>query len=202
MWRVFASHIPSQPRSSSLQNFHEIVHVSNDDFKRAMQNIGVRKCEECDIVQSDHAPQAGVAQGIFNGDLIRRGDGHQVELEEELEEEAERRVRRDHSRDKTQVRMHGWHGMTHKARPWAKSAMCEHCASTDGARRAQNCALYTSVCFVVSVPLFAIVVSVPLFAMCSRLFMLCVRMYAVCRSQMFVNMRCRIHSLYTPRRWQ
>ena len=69
--------------------------------------------------------------------------------------------------------------------------MCEHCASTDGARRAQNCALYTSVCFVVSVPLFA---------MCSRLFMLCVRMYAVCRSQMFVNMRCRIHSLYKKRR--
>ena len=66
--------------------------------------------------------------------------------------------------------------------------MCEHCASTDGARRAQNCALYTSVCFVVSVPLFA---------MCSRLFMLCVKMYAVCRSQMFVNMRCRIHSLYS-----
>ena len=92
-----------------------------------------------------------------------------------------------HSKNNTQVRMHGWHGMTHKARPWAKSAMCEHCASTDGARRAQNCALYTSVCFVVSVPLFA---------MCSRLFM------SVCRSQMFVNMRCRIHSLYTPRRWQ
>ena len=56
-----------------------------------------------------------------------------------------------------------------------------HCASTDGARRAQNCALYTSVCFVVSVPLFA---------MWFRLFM------SVCRSQMFVNMRCRIHSLY------
>ena len=64
-------------------------------------------CEGCDIVQSDHAPQAGVAQGIFNGDLIRRRDGHQVELEEELEEEVERRLRRDHSRDKTQVRMHG-----------------------------------------------------------------------------------------------
>ena len=58
-------------------------------------------------LQSDHAPQAGVAQGIFHGDLIRRRDGHQVELEEELEEEVERRVRRDHSRDKTQVRMHG-----------------------------------------------------------------------------------------------
>ena len=56
-----------------------------------------------------------------------------------------------------------------------------HCASTDGARRAQNCALYTSVCFVVSVPLFA---------MWFRLFM------SVYRSQMFVNMRCRVHSLY------
>ena len=52
-------------------------------------------CEECDIVQSDHAPQAGVAQEIFNGDLIRRRDGHQVELEEELDKEVERRVRRD-----------------------------------------------------------------------------------------------------------
>ena len=64
-------------------------------------------CEECDIVQSDHAPQAGVAQGIFNGDLIRRRDGHQVELEEELEEEVERRVRRDHSSNQAHVRMHG-----------------------------------------------------------------------------------------------
>ena len=44
-----------------------------------------------DIVQSDHAPQAGVAQGIFNGDLIKRRVGHQVELEEELDEEVERR---------------------------------------------------------------------------------------------------------------
>ena len=71
--------------------------------------VGVRDtlCEGCDIVQSDHAPQAGVAQGIFHGHLIRRRDGHQVELEEELEEEVERRVRRDNSRHKTQVRMHG-----------------------------------------------------------------------------------------------
>ena len=69
--------------------------------------LGLITCEGCDIVQSDHAPQAGVAQGIFNGDLIKRRVGHQVELEEELDEEVERRVRRDHSRDKTQVRMHG-----------------------------------------------------------------------------------------------
>ena len=66
-----------------------------------------RKCEGIDIVQSDHAPEAGVAQGIFHGDLIRHQDGHQEELEEELEEEVERRVRRDHSSNQTQVRMHG-----------------------------------------------------------------------------------------------
>ena len=46
-------------------------------------------------------------RGSSMGDLIRRRDGHQVELEEELEEEVERRVRRDHSSNKTQVRMHG-----------------------------------------------------------------------------------------------
>ena len=69
--------------------------------------IILQLCEGCDIVQSDHAPQAGVAQGIFHGDLIRRRDGHQVELEEELEEEVKRRVKREHSSNQTQVRMHG-----------------------------------------------------------------------------------------------
>ena len=60
-----------------------------------------------DIVQSDHAPEAGVAQGIFHGDLVRHQGRHQEEVEEGLEEEVERRVKREHSRDQTQVRMHG-----------------------------------------------------------------------------------------------
>ena len=42
-----------------------------------------------------------------------------------------------------------------------------HCASTDGARRAQNCAMFASVC---------VVVFMPLFAMCSSMFKLCVKM--------------------------
>ena len=75
------------------------VHVSQEKFWIF--------CEGCDIVQSDHAPQAGVAQGIFHGDLIRHQGGHQEELEEELEEEVERRVRRGHSSNQTQVRTHG-----------------------------------------------------------------------------------------------
>ena len=39
-----------------------------------------RRCEGCDIVQSDHAPQAGVAQGIFDGELVRRRVGHQAPM--------------------------------------------------------------------------------------------------------------------------
>ena len=63
-----------------------------------MMNLFESECEGCDIVQSDHAPQAGVAQGIFDGELVRRRVGHQVELEEEQDEEVERRVRRDAQR--------------------------------------------------------------------------------------------------------
>ena len=57
-----------------------------------------RICEGYDIVQSDHAPQAGVAQGVFDGELVKRRVGHQVELEEEQDKEVERRVRRDAQR--------------------------------------------------------------------------------------------------------
>ena len=65
------------------------------------------RCYGCDIVQADHAPEAGVTHGIFHGDLIRHLGGHQKELEEELEEEVERRVKGEHSSNQTQVRMHG-----------------------------------------------------------------------------------------------
>ena len=61
-------------------------------------------CVGCDIVQSDLAPEAGVAHGIFQGFLVR----HQGRMEEGLEEEVERRVEeRTHSNNQTQVRMHG-----------------------------------------------------------------------------------------------
>ena len=69
--------------------------------------LGLITCEGCDIVQSDHAPQAGVAQGIFDGILVRHQGRHQEEVEEGLEEEVERRVKRNHSSNQTQVRMHG-----------------------------------------------------------------------------------------------
>ena len=64
-------------------------------------------CVGCDIVQADHAPEAGVAQGIFHGILVRHQGRHQEEVEEGLEEEVERRVKREHSSNQTQVRMHG-----------------------------------------------------------------------------------------------
>ena len=68
-----------------------------------MENCVVvqKNCAGCDIVhmvQSDHAPQAGVAQGIFDGEFVKRRVGYQIELEEEQDEEVERRVRRDAQR--------------------------------------------------------------------------------------------------------
>ena len=47
-------------------------------------------CVGCDIVQADHAPEAGVAQVIFHGILVRHHGRNQEEVEEGLEEEVER----------------------------------------------------------------------------------------------------------------
>ena len=86
--------------------------TTEGDSERVTHEVKVQEkvqttCEGCDIVQSDHAPQAGVAQGIFDGELVRHQGRHQEEVEEELEEEVERRVEREHSSNQKQVRMHG-----------------------------------------------------------------------------------------------
>ena len=38
----------------------------------SLQGAKQRHCVGCDIVQADHAPEAGVAQGIFHGILVRK----------------------------------------------------------------------------------------------------------------------------------
>ena len=53
--------------------------------------LGLITCVGCDIVQADHAPEAGVAQGIFHGILVRHHGEIQEEVEEGLEKEVERR---------------------------------------------------------------------------------------------------------------
>ena len=53
-------------------------------------SLGSSICVGCDIVQADHAPEAGVAQGIFHGILVRHHGRNQEEVEEGLEEEVER----------------------------------------------------------------------------------------------------------------
>ena len=64
--------------------------------------IGATTCVGCDIVQADHAPEAGVAQGIFHGILLRHHGRNQEEVEEVLEEEVERL---DEENTQEQVRM-------------------------------------------------------------------------------------------------
>ena len=60
-------------------------------------------CVGCDIVQADHAPEAGVAQGIFHGILVRHRGRIQEEVEEGLEDEVERRGGENNTQE--QVRM-------------------------------------------------------------------------------------------------
>ena len=69
-----------------------------------MRQIGVGiPCVGCDIVQADHAPEAGVAQGIFHGILVRHHGRIQEEVEEGLEDEVERHKEEDNTQE--QVRM-------------------------------------------------------------------------------------------------
>ena len=49
--------------------------------------LGLITCVGCDIVQADHAPDGGVAQGIFHGILVRHHGRNQEDVEEGLEEE-------------------------------------------------------------------------------------------------------------------
>ena len=52
-------------------------------------------CVGCDIVKGDHAPDGGVAQGIFHGVLVKHHGTNQEEVEEGLEKEVERQVEED-----------------------------------------------------------------------------------------------------------
>ena len=60
-------------------------------------------CVGCDIVQADHAPEAGVAQGIFHGILVSYHGRIQEEVEEGLEDEVERHKTQENTQE--QVRM-------------------------------------------------------------------------------------------------
>ena len=70
--------------------------------------LGLITCVGCDIVQADHAPEAGVAQGIFHGILVRHQGRNQEEVEEGLEEEVERDKEEEHSRTSAHAYDHGW----------------------------------------------------------------------------------------------
>ena len=65
-------------------------------------SAGASNCVGCDIVQGDHAPDGGVAQGNIHGVLVRHHGRNQEEVEEELEEEVERQ---EEENAQEQVRM-------------------------------------------------------------------------------------------------
>ena len=94
----------------SLTRLYGVQHITASTSSRGNHAITTQcfVCVGCDIVQSDHAPEAGVAQGIVHGDLVRHRK-NQEEVEVGLEEEVERETRgRRHSRTSAHVDDHGW----------------------------------------------------------------------------------------------
>ena len=69
--------------------------------------LGLVTCVGCDIVKGDHAPDGGVAQGIFHGDVVRHHGRNQEEVEEGLEEEVERDKEEDNAQTTTCTCMDG-----------------------------------------------------------------------------------------------
>ena len=86
--------------------FKVITHFSNFE----MLHAGVASASNCvgrDIVQADHAPDNGVAQGIFHGILVRHHGRNQEEVEQELGEEVERQKEEDNTQTTTCTCMDG-----------------------------------------------------------------------------------------------
>ena len=61
--------------------------------------LGLITCVGCDIVQADHAPEAGVAQGIFHGILVRHHGRNQEEVEEGLGQEVKGQEEEDNTQE-------------------------------------------------------------------------------------------------------
>ena len=92
------------PRSF-LQLIELLLRPSSNSRFLAHQPMffAIAPCVGCDIVQADHAPEAGVAQGIFHGILVRHHGRIQEEVEEGLEDEVERHEEEENTQE--QVRM-------------------------------------------------------------------------------------------------
>ena len=136
-------------------------------------------CVGCDIVQADHAPEAGVAQGIFHGILVRHHGRIQEEVEERLEEEVERHKEEDNTQEQVRMpmTMDGNEDTQTRLEPHVtyEHICAMHLQTVRGVLRSAQCS--RQVCIVVFMQLFAV---------CSRLLKLCVKMYALFRSHLCI----------------
>ena len=86
-----------------------VTRSSPEPLLRSLRICSRANCVGCDIVQADHAPEAGVAQGIFHGILVRHHGRNQEEVEEGLEGRSrETQGRGQHSRTSAHADDHGW----------------------------------------------------------------------------------------------
>ena len=104
------------------------------------------RCVGCDIVKGDHAPDGGVAQGVIHGDVVRHHGRNQEEVEEELGKEVKGQEEEDNTQEQVRMTM----TMDEMERHCEALSQCDGVnrsddTSTNGAHRAQWCAVITSV---------------------------------------------------------
>ena len=69
--------------------------------------LGLITCVGCGTVQADHAPDGGVAQGIFHGILVKHHGRNQEEVEEGLGQEVKGQEKEERSKTTTCTCMDG-----------------------------------------------------------------------------------------------
>ena len=102
-------------------------------------------CVGCDIVQADHAPGGGVAQGVIHGILIRHHGRNQEEVEEELGEQGKGQEEEDNTQEQVRTTVTMDEMERHCALSQCDGVNTLDDSSTHGAHRAQWCAVITSV---------------------------------------------------------
>ena len=105
-WRVHRRRCRGWGRGCILEDVLEVDIAGGREVQLIgvceLHVLGLITCVGCDIVQADHAPEAGVAQGIFHGILVRHHGRNQEEVEEGLGQEV-KRLEEDNTQE--QVRM-------------------------------------------------------------------------------------------------
>ena len=143
--RSGTTQINTQKKNENKKTLQKDTPKNRDRKEGEKEEKRAQRCVGCDIVQADHAPDGGVAQGVVHGDVIRHHGRNQEEVEEGLEKEEEGQ-KEENAQTTICTCMDGmkWKDA---ARPLSQcdSVNRSDDTSTNGAQCAQCCAVISSV---------------------------------------------------------